>query len=180
MILDGSGVRKNTLEVVIPPQPVVKFNPEFKQKIVELHAKVDDLPTLVPQFVDENSSKTEHQIERKVEKIENVDQKAADPKPISAPSKEQVSDKAKPAPVGGETWVLQIGSYKNQDKAMLQRDKVRKSNIAAVFIEKFNIDSQPIFRVRLGPFLNRDQSKIALNKIKAKYNIDGLIMKYNK
>ncbi len=56
MILDGSGVRKDTLEVVIPPQPVVKFNPEFEQKIVELHAKVKDLPGLESQFVDERSN----------------------------------------------------------------------------------------------------------------------------
>ena len=75
---------------------------------------------------------------------------------------------------------MQVGSFKDRATALSQRDKLRKSNIAAVFIEKFNIDKETVYRVRLGPFLNRDQSKIALNKIKAKYNVDGLIMKYNK
>ena len=65
MILDGSGVRKNTLEVVIPPQSVVKFNPKFEQKIIELHAKVENLPVLEPQFVDENSSDRGIKVERK-------------------------------------------------------------------------------------------------------------------
>ena len=38
MILDGSGVRRDHQEIVIPPQPLVTANPEFEQKIVELQA----------------------------------------------------------------------------------------------------------------------------------------------
>ncbi len=180
MILDGSGVKKNTLEVVIPPQPVVKFNPEFEQKIVELHAKVEKLPALEPQIVDENSGASENKIERKVEPAEQAKQK----QPITEKIQPAISKEKLPetdiARVGGDTWVLQVGSFKDQSKALSQRDKLRKSNIAAVFTEKFNIDGEFVYRVRLGPFLNRDQSKIALNKVKAKYDIDGLIMKYNK
>lgn len=176
MILDGSGVRKNTLEVVIPPQPVVKFNPEFEQKIVELKAKVEKLPSLQPQFVDESSSQKENKIERKSELAEP---KETSPEPQPSTKKEPQPE-TEIARVGGDTWVLQVGSYKDHEKALSQRDMLRKSNIAAVFTEKFILNGEPIYRVRLGPFLNRDQSKIALNKIKAKYDIDGLIMKYNK
>ena len=177
MILDGSGVRKDTLEVVIPPQPVVKFNPEFEQKIVELHAKVKDLPGLESQFVDERSSNNDNKIQRKAESDVEKD---AVPKQSQLHESETAQPEAVVAKVGGDTWVLQVGSFKDRATALSQRDKLRKSNIAAVFIEKFNIDREPVYRVRLGPFLSRDQSKIALNKIKAKYNIDGLIMKYNK
>jgi DedD protein len=181
MILDGSGVRKNTLEVDIPPQPAVKFNPEFEQKIVELHAKVEKLPSLEPQIVDSGSSETENKIERKVEQPKQKEPLSEQPlKQSESTSKEESKSEAEIARVGGDTWVLQVGSYKDQAKALSQRDKLRKSNIAAVFTEKFVMDGEPIYRVRLGPFLNRDQSKVALNKIKAKYDIDGLIMKYNK
>lgn len=176
MILDGSGVRKNTLEVDIPPQPVVKFNPEFEQKIVELKAKVEKLPSLQPQFVDESSSQKENKIERKSELAEP---KETSPEPQPS-TKKEAQPETEIARVGGDTWVLQVGSYKDHEKALSQRDMLRKSNIAAVFTEKFILNGEPIYRVRLGPFLNRDQSKIALNKIKAKYDIDGLIMKYNK
>jgi DedD protein len=182
MILDGSGVRKNTLEVVIPPQPVVKNNPEFEQKIVELHAKVEDLPSLESQFVDERSSEDVNQIERKAEPADPEDSGStrSDPVQSQPTNDEPAQPEAEVARVGGDTWVLQVGSYKDRKKALSQRDKLRKSNIAAVFIEQFSINNEPIYRVRLGPFLNRDQSKVALNKIKAKYDIDGLIMKYNK
>jgi cell division septation protein DedD len=63
---------------------------------------------------------------------------------------------------------------------MSQRDKLRKSNIAAVFIEQFNNNNKVSYRVRLGPFVDRDLSRIAQNKIRAKHNIDGIIMKYER
>ncbi|GBF29448.1 MAG: SPOR domain-containing protein [Proteobacteria bacterium] len=177
MILDGSGVRKNTLKVVIPPQSVVKFNPKFEQKIIELHAKVEKLPDLEPQFIDENSSARGNKVERKAVETSQKDPGA---EKIQPSSNQKTQPEVEVALVGGDTWVLQVGSFKDQKKALSQRDKLRKSNIAAVFVEKFKIDKEPVYRVRLGPFLNRDQSKIALNKIKAKHDIDGLIMKYHK
>jgi cell division septation protein DedD len=57
---------------------------------------------------------------------------------------------------------------------------MRKSNIAAVFIEQFNVNNKPSYRVRLGPFINREQTRVAQNKIKAKHDIDGIIMKYER
>jgi len=149
MILDGSGVRKNTLEVVIPPQPVVKFNPEFEQKIIELHAKVEKLPDLEPQFVDENTSDRVNKVERKAVETSQKDPVA---KKIQPSSNQKTQPEVEVALVGGDTWVLQVGSFKDQKKALSQRDKLRKSNIAAVFVEKFKIDKEPVYRVRLGPF----------------------------
>ena len=60
------------------------------------------------------------------------------------------------------------------------QDKLRKSNIAAVFIEQFTSNNKSSYRVRLGPFISRDQTRVAQNKIKAKHDIDGIIMKYEK
>ena len=56
MILDGSGVRKDKFEVVIPPPPVVDANPEFDTRIIELNARADAIPELEQRFVDEVSS----------------------------------------------------------------------------------------------------------------------------
>jgi len=178
MILDGSGVRKKTLKVEIPEQSVIEANPEFDQKIIELQAKVDALPDLAPRFVDETSSETENQIKR--EPVEESEiQVSPEPEPEVAKKKIEAEPEIKQeTPVGGDSWVLQVGSFNDRQKAILQRDKLRKSKIAAVFIEQFSRDNQTSYRVRLGPFINRDLSKVAQNKIRAKYNIDGLIMKY--
>jgi DedD protein len=172
MILDGSGVRKAKFEVVIPAQPVVSANPEFDQKIIELEASVEDLPELEARYVDEQSS--ENRIKRKTEAEAETTASVAKAKPKPKPR-----PKSEPR-IGGENWVLQVGSFQDRGKAMLQRDKLRKSNIAAVFIEQFNNNNKVSYRVRLGPFVDRDLTRIAQNKIRAKHNIDGIIMKYER
>lgn len=171
MILDGSGVGKDKLEVVIPPQPVVSGNPEFETRIIELNASVEAVPELEPHFVDEVSS--ENQVERKKTTAEPAPKSSEKPKPKVAAAKETPKS-------GGFSWVLQVGSFQDRGKALVQRDKLRKSNIAAVFIEQFNANNKPSYRVRLGPFINREQTRVAQNKMKAKHDIDGIIMKYER
>jgi len=173
MILDGSGVQQNTLEVVIPPPPVSKFNPEFEQKIVELHSKVEELPELQSQVADEASSTN------KIARDEGSSSTTLAQKTDRDVAKKSAA-KSDAAKTGGDTWVLQVASFKDKPKALVQRDKLRKSNIAAVFVEQFHIDSQVIYRVRLGPFVKREKANIALNKLKAKHDIDGLVMLYEK
>ena len=180
MILDGSGVRREQHDVVIPPQPLVPANPEFGQKVIDLQAKVDALPELQPRLVDENSA--ENRIERTAEPETDTPAESKQPEPKqemteSAPVEAGSVERSKS---GGDSWVLQVGSFQDRGKALAQRDKLRKSNIAAVFIEQFTSDNKSSYRVRLGPFLNRDQTRVAQNKIKAKHDIDGIIMKYER
>lgn len=181
MILDGSGVRKESIIIDIPPQFELDRHPGFEQKIVELHAKVDKLPTIQPGFMDEQSV-IEGSVAKEQAQSEDVANtigrkiKPAEPA-IVAKTQHKTPDQQK---AGGDSWVLQIGSFEDYDKAISQRNKLRKSHIAAVFIEKLNTRSKPSFRVRLGPFTNRNLSKVAQNKVKTKHNIDGLIMKYEK
>ena len=184
MILDGSGVRREQHDVIIPPQPLVTANPEFEEKIVELQARVDALPELEPRYIDENSS--ENRIERTPEaetggSAKTTDKASSTEKEEAAPAVETAAVEAEsPAKTGGDSWVLQVGSFQDRNKALAQRDKLRESNVAAVFIEQFSNNNKSSYRVRLGPFLNREQTRVAQNKIKAKHDIDGIIMKYER
>ena len=192
MILDGSGVQRETLTVDIPVSFELDENPEFEQKIVELHASVDGLPTIHSGFIDEQSVVIDERVGGEVEALADKNKSKSDQAKnrteTKAKKSERVVSKAVAATkseikivkqnTGGESYVLQVGSFEDQTKALLQRDKLRKSKIAAVFVEKFNAFSKPSYRVRLGPFVNRNLSKIAQNKVKAKHNLDGLIMKY--
>ncbi len=178
MILDGSGMRREQHEVVIPPQPLVNANPEFEPKIIELQSQVDALPELEPRHVDKNSPpeaepKAAEPAATDTGKVARLAEEAA--KPPTA----QVENPPRDQP-GGDSWVLQIGSFQDRGKALAQRDRLSKSNIAAVFIEQFEYQGKASYRVRLGPFLNRDETRVAQNKIKAKYDIDGIIMKYER
>jgi DedD protein len=184
MILDGSGVRREALSVDIPIPFNLDENPEFEQKILELHANVDELPTIQSGFVDEQSNLIDEMPEALAEaKNSESDQneskaKAKEPVILEALAVTKLEIEVIKQKTGGESYVLQVGSFKDFTKATLLRDKLRKSKISTVFVEKFNVDSKLSYRVRLGPFVNRQLSKIARNKVKAKYNIDGLIMQY--
>ncbi|MFT5399114.1 MAG: DedD protein [Planctomycetota bacterium] len=170
MILDGAGVQKDKLEVVIPSQTIVGENPEFEHKVIELRAQVEAIPLLKPKIVDEHSPDVNLR-PTPVEKFNEVDSKNLN---------DGISADEKPVAAGGISWVLQVGSFLDRKKALIQRDQLRKSNIAAVFIEQFDANNKINYRVRLGPFVSRERTKVAQNKIKAKHNIDGIIMKYER
>ena len=176
MILDGSGVRREQQDIVIPPQPLVTANPEFEQKIVELQAKVDTLPDLEPRYVDEKSAADT------IQRSGSDEGESSEPqvKQAAEPKAESKTEAAPETKTGGDSWVLQVGSFQDRGKALAVRDTLRQSKIAAVFIEQFKKDGTASYRVRLGPFLNRDQTRVAQNKIKAKHDIDGIIMKYER
>ena len=176
MILDGSGVHKDKFEVVIPPPPIVEANPEFDTRIIELNARAEAIPELEQRFVDEVSSA--EQAEPAAATSQIPAEKKADAAAAKAPASPTAAIET--PKVGGDSWVLQVGSYQDRKKALVQRDKLRKSNVSAVFIEQFNVNNKPSYRVRLGPFINREQTRVAQNKIKAKHDIDGIIMKYER
>jgi DedD protein len=197
MILDGSGQHLEKLDVQIPIPPRVESRLDVKQQVIELKRKVDALPEMSAVIVDEVSDaqvKPEEPAKAQNSETAAEDTKvtqpiAAKPKPEPTPAvaKEpvkKVTPKVKVAPekalVGGEQWVIQVGSFHDKDKAYKQRDLLRKSRLSAVFIEKFSKDGSLSYRVRMGPFLTRDKAKVVKNKVLAKYNIKGWLMKYEK
>ena len=177
MILDGSGVRKDNFDIVIPPPPDVSTDADFDSRLLAFNSRVDAVPELEQRFVDEVSS--DNQVDRSASVAEPAQKPVAEtvakPKPKPKPKPSEPVPKS-----GGDSFVLQVGRFQDRGKALAQRDKLRKSNIAAVFIEQFNVDDKPSYRVRLGPFINKEQTRVAQNKIKAKHDIDGIIMKYER
>ena len=178
MILDGSGMRRELHDVVIPAQPLVSANPEFEQKMIELKSDVESLPELEARYVDEQTVARESVETGDTDDTNRTGSVSRTPaEKVEAP---QIETAAVTATSGGQSWVLQVGSFQDRDKALAQRDRIRRSNIAAVFIEQFQNEGKSSYRVRLGPFLNREQTQVAQNKIKAKHDIDGIIMKYER
>jgi DedD protein len=197
MILDGSGQNLDKLDVKIPVPPRVESRVDVKQQVIELKREVDALPEMAPVIVDEVSDaqlKPEVPVETKTTDTEvknNKQSSPATPQPTTQPTaskpKEAVKEVApKPAKTpakvlaGGDQWVIQVGSFQDKGKAYNLRDKLRKSRLSAVFIEKFTQNGSLRYRVRMGPFLTRDKATVVKNKVLAKYNIKGWLMKYEK
>jgi cell division septation protein DedD len=140
-------------------------NPEFEQKMIELQAKVDALPDLESRFIDEKSG--EAKIERSTvaddsPATESGVDTVAEPEPEPEPevqAKATTPQTQTQARSGGDSWVLQVGSFQDRSKALAQRDKLRKSNIAAVFIEQFKGNDKSSYRVRLGPKQDQGQAR---------------------
>lgn len=198
MILDGSGQRIQSLDIEIPEAPTVKAQVDVRQKVIELKREVEKIPLKEPLIVDRTSEA--------LDKAEAAQTNAA-PDPVAAPpvatakSSSQATatpDEKKVAPskpvqkaksvkqpaadpkpqVGGDSWVIQVGSFQDKDKAFKQRDRLRKSRLAAVFIEQYRHNGALRYRVRMGPFLARDKADVVRNKVLAKYSIKGLVMRY--
>ncbi len=190
MILDGSGQRRQTLEFEIPPPPAIASDVDVAQKVIEIEREVNSLPQLKPLIVDETSTTGADPAAEEVAAepepettaapaVAAIDSTVQEPvrKPQSAPKQATSA----PAQVGGQSWVIQIGSFKDRQRAFKQRHQLRQSKLAAVFIEQYDHDSgQPRYRVRMGPFLDKAKANVVRNKVLAKYDIKGLVMQYEK
>lgn len=177
MLLDGSGNRPRHLDISIPTPPEIPSYEIVEEKVIELKKKVEKLPQLEPLIVDNISDPPDKQkVVEPVEKKKPVTT-AAVTKPVTSNSTQKESDGKQ---TGGTSWVIQIGSFSDKSSAYKLRDKLRKSALAAVFIEKFKHNGVLSYRVRMGPFITRDKARVTGNKVRAKYNIKGLVMRYEK
>ena len=161
MLLDGAGMiekteyKQNTFE--IPPPPKVERRVvDFKQKKDELENRLKVIPEINNDIVDEAN--------RKAVKVEKIKIK---------PPVEQIKVKPK---IGGDSWIAQLGSFKDQDKAFKLQDKVRSYKIASVFIQKIMLKNGKNYRVRMGPFLYQKQAKAAVKKLTKKYGLKAVVM----
>lgn len=197
MILDGSGQHLEKLDVKIPVPPRVESRVDVAQQVIELKRDIEQLPTMSTIIVDEVSDaqeKPEAEVTAEIpgatlQEAPHSPPEVTQPTPDTAAVTVQKPVTEKPAEVskapekplaGGEQWVIQVGSFQDKDKAYAQRDMLRKSRLSAVFIEKFTQDGSLRYRVRMGPFLTRDSATVVKNKVLAKYNIKGWLMKYEK
>jgi DedD protein len=141
------------------PQPVIVLKP-------------DSMPEPIPETMVETETKPK-------------------PKPESTPSSkpEPRADEAasagkkpaipavaiKPSDVTG--WVVQVGSFSKQSNAKKLRDKLRKMSMASFVVTGVS-DDKTVYRVRVGPEINRADAEKLQATIKKKTKLNGLVMKY--
>ncbi len=72
-------------------------------------------------------------------------------------------------------WVVQVGSFSNAENADNLVIRLRLESLSA-YKEEINKSGSPVFRVRVGPFLERDDAIKADEKIAERLSIDGVVM----
>jgi DedD protein len=109
---------------------------------------------------------------------------AAEPAKVApAPKPAEPSPSPKPAarsssadkPELGSAWVIQAGSFTNEDKARALADKLRQSRFSA-FVEAVHGDSGSIYRVQVGPELDRGRAEQIQRQMESNAGVKGLIL----
>ena len=91
-----------------------------------------------------------------------LDLRPDDSAPVSTPSDPLVR------------WVVQVGSFSNSESAENLVAKLRLSSLSA-FSEKVSSSAGTVYKVRIGPELNRDRAAELAVKVKAEHNLDAFV-----
>ena len=91
-----------------------------------------------------------------------LDLRPDDSAPVSTPSDPLVR------------WVVQVGSFSNSKSAENLVAKLRLSSLSA-FSEKVSSPTGVVYKVRIGPELNRDRATELARKVKAEHSLDAFV-----
>lgn len=72
-------------------------------------------------------------------------------------------------------WVVQVGSFSSQENATSLVSRLREAGLSA-FDERVTSAGSTIYRVRVGPFIDRTDALTAEQKITADFGINGVVM----
>ncbi|MCW8904328.1 SPOR domain-containing protein [Sedimenticola sp.] len=113
-----------------------------------------------------------------------VVEKPEPPAPSSTPSDAAEQTETKPpavAPREGLTaWVIQVGSFSNRENAEKLVQQIREMKYAA-FMEQADVDGKTLYRVKVGPEVDRklaDKMLVSLNKDLKPLNLKGAVKSY--
>lgn len=95
--------------------------------------------------------------------------------PPAAPPPAAESSTTKPTAKVASGWVVQVGSFSEQSKAFGLRDKLRKSKFSA-YVERFsNGSKQTMYRVRVGPEIDRAKAEAVQKRLHDEYKLSGFV-----
>ncbi len=86
----------------------------------------------------------------------------------TAPSKERMNVTA---------WVIQLGTFSSEQNALVLRDQLRAKGYTA-FVEKIKSGDSQLFRVRVGPELERARADALRDKLEKETKQKGIVAHY--
>ncbi len=75
------------------------------------------------------------------------------------------------------SWVLQLASFRDQDKALKLRDELRKKNYVTHISARTLDSGSRIWRVRIGPDINKSKIQKIQVHLEAEMGLKGLIIR---
>ena len=175
--ITGSNIPPKPVDLARMPGQVAPSKPDVPVVNRDLPQLVDEHTPPVTQIdasVDTNASEQKQQqataITTKPAESATPDVKVTVPsKPKTSKSETQTTNKSR-------AWVVQVGSFSEQKKAIKLRDRLRKAK-HPTFVESVNGKSGRHYRVRVGPLVKRSKAETLKKKIAKQFNLkDALVM----
>jgi len=99
----------------------------------------------------------------------------AAPEQPPAPAPQVPAAEPEAGPLG--SWVVQVGSFSSQQNAVGLRDKLRQGGFTTQ-VEKVRVAGKTHYRVRVGPFLERDEAEQKRKQLAGKFKLSGRVLSY--
>ncbi len=160
----------------IPEKPESNFN----SRIIPVIESDDNssLTPIDPENVESGKSQNNDAIvEQKVvaEKVITANENNAGKQAIE--QKEATTGVEGKATVGLSAWIVQLGSFTDEDNAQSLNTKLRQAGYPS-FVEPIKKDGKNRYRVRVGPEIKRSEADMLLKKLKEKMQLDGIVVSY--
>ncbi|GAB2189423.1 SPOR domain-containing protein [Sessilibacter sp. MAH1] len=155
------------------PEPSKPLGIDTVENPDELFQPVPEQPEDVPNSVQQNSGSNTSSSETL-----SVPPKISEPKQSISPPADETDGNPSLDEYGlPKAWVLQVGSFSNSERAQEYSQKLIDDGFKA-FVRPFQSDNKTVYRVLVGPNINRNDASDIKVKIDAAYRIDSLIMRY--
>ncbi len=97
-------------------------------------------------------------------------------KPQTKPAGQESRKAAAPDPVAG-AWAVQVGSFNDKIKADILRQELQVRRMPA-FVTTARVDGKLMYRVRVGPNLNREQADRWRERLERDMNLNANVVKH--
>lgn len=176
MILDGSGQQESaSINLEAPPKPKFTFesdlpDPKQLEKLPPIQKDDDkDIKQVSKQEEVSPETKSETKPETKLEaKSDTKSEADKKPAPVIV---EATANHIEPKP-SLSAWAVQVAAFGEKDKALALQEKLISGNYSA-FTEKSTSGSKVLYRVKVGPELERENAESLRDKIKQEHGLTG-------
>lgn len=100
-----------------------------------------------------------------------------EPEPPPALAPEDEREAGAPATPELASWAVQVGSFRSRDNAVKLRDQLREKEFAA-FVEESQVGDSAIYRLRVGPVVERSEATELLEHLRERAELDGIVVSH--
>ncbi|MCK5668726.1 MAG: SPOR domain-containing protein [Gammaproteobacteria bacterium] len=165
----------------IPEKPETNFNSRIVPVIEsddEPSSAPNDLEKVESENIESGKSQNDAMVtEQKVvaEKVISASENKAEKQAIE--QKQATTEAEGSTTVGLSAWIVQLGSFTEEDNAQSLNTKLRKAGYPS-FVEPIKKDGKISYRVRVRPEIKRSEADALLKKLKDKMQLDGIVVSY--